>query len=80
MATARNGSAAKMRRKVRTCQTMRHDSAHDGGDSSVTTASADAPIARRSCAPRTGSRMRSARAVKIRIGTTNTKKGVRHPK
>ena len=45
---ARKGSDAQMRRKVRTCQRMRIDSADDGGCSSVAITAAVAPAASRS--------------------------------
>src|SRR5438309_4899528 len=64
-ATARNGRAYQMRRKLSTFQTMRQPSAKLGDTSSVSAASSEAPIARRSNDPRTGSRIRHTR-------TTNT--------
>ena len=77
---ARNGSEYQMRRRLSIFQTMRQASANEGGSSSVMMASAEAPMARRSWAPRTGSRRRNARTTKTNVGTANTKNGVRHPK
>ncbi len=59
--------------------TMRHDSANDGGASSVAIASSDAPIARRSWAPRTGSWSRKASTTKTKVGMANRMNGARQP-
>ena len=54
---------------------MRHASPKLGGASSVITASSLAPMARRSCSPRTGSFTRRPRNTTIMVGTANTKNG-----
>ena len=68
-----------MRRRVRTLQMMRHDSANDGGTSSVTIVSSDAPIILRSQYPRIGSRIRNARMTKNRVGMVKMMNGARQP-
>ncbi len=71
----------QIRRSVRTCQTMRNDSAHEGGSSSVATTSSLTPIARRSKWPRIGSRSRNVATTRTRRSTTaNTTNGARHPR
>ncbi len=79
MATATNGSATYRRRRLRTCQTMRHDSAQDGGCSSVFATSALAPIALRSWWPRIGSCRRNVSTTNTPVITANTRNGARHP-
>ena len=68
-----------MRRRVRTCQTMRNDSAQEGGSSSVLTTSSDTPMARRSKRPRIGSRSRKARITKNAVTKEKMMNGQRHP-
>ncbi len=72
--------AYQMRRRLSIFDTMRQPSANDGGSSSVSTASSATPIARRSWAPRTGSRRRKARITRMAVGMAKTMNGVRHPK
>jgi hypothetical protein len=47
-AMATNGSEKKIRRRLRTCQMIRNDSAQLGASSSVSTTSCDTPMALRS--------------------------------
>ena len=77
VANARKGSAYQMRRSASMRHTMRHDSANDGAISSVSITSCEAPIAFRSCAPRTGSRMRRPSTTNTMVGTAKTKNGTR---
>ena len=67
-----------MRRRVRTCHTMRNDSAQEGS-SSVFTTSSDTPMARRSKRPRIGSRSRKARITKKAVTNEKMMNGQRHP-
>ncbi len=68
-----------MRRRVSVFQVMRHASPKEGASSSVAIASSEAPMARRSCAPRTGSISRRARKNMRTLGTANTRNGSCHP-
>src|SRR3546814_15137196 len=77
---ATKGSEYQIRRSDSIFQTSRQPSAKLGGSSSVSTTTSEAPIARRSCAPRTGGESRQARTTKNIAGTVNTKKGTRQPK
>ena len=76
----RNGSEYQIRRSVLICQRIRHPSPNDGASSSVLATAIDAPAARRSCRPRTGSRRRRARTTKISVGMPKRMKGMRQPK
>ncbi len=68
-----------MRRNVSVFQVMRHASPKDGGSSSVAIASSEAPMARRSWAPRSGSISRSARKNMSTLGTAKIRNGNCHP-
>ncbi len=68
---ARNGSAVKMRRRLRMVHTMRIASANDGGTSSWL-ASSPRSAAARSKWPRPGSRRRRPATTRSMVGTANT--------
>src|SRR5437763_5518915 len=79
-ATARNGSAYQMRRRLLIFHTMRQPSAKLGATSSVFAASSEAPIARRSNDPRIGSRIRHANTTNTNVGNAKMMNGQRQPK
>ncbi len=76
---ATKGREKKMRRRLRTCQTMRKDSAHEAGSSSVSATASDMPMALRSQRPRTGSRSLRPMITKTSVTRPNTKNGDRQP-
>ncbi len=79
MAMATKGRAMYIRRRVRTCQMMRNDSAQEGASSSVWATSSLTPMARRSWRPRTGSLSRSVSTTKTAVMTAYTTNGHRQP-
>jgi hypothetical protein len=67
-----------MRRSVRTAKIVRHASLKFGGRSSSSAVASSAPMARRSWAPRTGSRSRSDRTIRTIVGMAKKMNGARH--
>ena len=74
---ARNGRAYQMRRRPVIFQQVRQASAKEAGSSSVSTVSAEAPMASRSQRPRIGSRIFRPRITRMIEGTAKTRNGTR---